>query len=462
MDVCVESVVLTPAIEAMQECGASAEETEEKDRGAETPRTGDNPADSSKTKTPQTETAAEKNPWSAWAWLGLCKTPTRKIPNIVHVDVDAFFASVEQVLSPRLRGKPVLVGRGCVASASYEAKFLGVHTAMSLREALRVCPKAIVVPGQYEHYADFAERVRRILETYTPAVETAALDDFYLDFAGTERLYPDYEATLRRLQTEIFGRTGLGVSVGAARTKVVASIASRLERPRGFRMVAPGQEEAFLTPLPVEKLHGIGHVHARMLAERGIATIGQLRRVPKAALQAAFGEAIGLQIWERARGLDGREVLLPATPKSVSRETTIEGGTIDTEFLGGLIEYLSERIGSTLREYGKQARTIGLRIRYVDHFSAHQAVRISKPTNDERELLAAAKDLFDKLFTRRVAGRLVGVSVTNLETDRRQNELFDTNAKRRRYFNRAVESVRGRCGREPLVSRTAARQRGPY
>src|SRR5713226_10399977 len=175
-------------------------------------------------------------------------------PKIVHVDVDAFFASVEQVLNPKLRGKPVLVGRGVVASASYEAKSHGVRTAMSFREALRICPKAIVVSGQYEHYADFAERVRRILETYTPAVETAALDDFYLDFAGTERLYPDYEAALRRLQAEIRGRTGLSVSVGAARTKVVASIASRLERPRGFRMIAPGDEETFLMPLPVEKL----------------------------------------------------------------------------------------------------------------------------------------------------------------------------------------------------------------
>jgi DNA polymerase-4 len=139
-------------------------------------------------------------------------------------------------------------------------------------------------------------------------------------------------------------------------------------------------------------------------------------------------------------------VLLPSTPKSVSRETTIEGGTIDTEFLGGLIEYLSERIGSTLREYGKQARTIGLRIRYVDHFSAHQTVRLTKPTNDERELLVAAKDLFCKLFTRRVAVRLVGVSVTNLEADRRQNELFDTGANRRWYLNREMDRVRGRYG----------------
>jgi DNA polymerase-4 len=374
----------------------------------------------------------------------MCKNPGPNIPNIVHVDVDAFFASVEQVLSPGLRGKPVLVGRDCVASASYEANSHGVKTAMSFREALRICPNAIVVTAHYEHYADFAERVRRILETYTPAVETAALDDFYLDFAGTERLYPDYEATLRRLQAEVLGRTGLNVSLGAARTKIVASVASRLQRPHGFRMIGYGEEETFLTPLPVKQLHGIGDVHAGILADRGISTIGQLRRVPKPALQAAFGEAVGKQIWERSRGLDGREMLLPSTPKSVSRETAIEDGTIDTEFLGGLIEYLSQRIGSTLREYGKQARTIGLRIRYVDQFSAHQTIRLGKPTNDERELLTAAKVLFGTLFTRRVAIRLVGVKVINLEPDKRQHDLLDTNAPRRWNLNRCLDSVSGR------------------
>ena len=428
MDVCVENVFVAPAIEEINltpaiaevesreasfkpQCGSqdkqvprykAAEQETAAQSPSRDPGASASPAGSS--ETPRTETAAEKNPWSAWAWLGLCRTRTEKnlscsgaaccattkgvrIPNIVHVEVDAFFASVEQVLNPKLRGKPVLVGRGVVASASHEAKFRGVRTAMSFREALRICPKAVVVPGQYEHYAEFAERVRQILETYTPAVETAALDDFYLNFAGTERLYPDYEAMLRRLQAEIFGRTGLNVSVGAARTKVVAAIASRLDGPRGFRMIAPGEEERFLTPLPVEKLHGIGHLHAGALAERGIATIGQLRQVPKPALQAAFGEAIGQQIWQCARGLDGREVL-PSGAKSISREMSIEGGTIDTEFLGGLIEYLSERIG------------------YVDHFSTHQTVRLSKPTNDERELLAAAKELFGKLFARRAAVRM--------------------------------------------------------
>jgi DNA polymerase IV len=451
MNASLENKISTPALEPLrvdvpqgEPASPAVLPTEETNGEA-----GDSPRDSSDKALPQTPPpgpAAEKKPWSDWAWLGLCRTPAPQIPNIVHVGVDAFFASVEQVLNPRLRGKPVLVGQGCVASASYEAKALGVKTAMDVREALRVCSKAIVVPGQYEHYADFAERLRRILETYTPAVETAALDDFYLDFAGTERVYPDYRGTLVRLQMEIFKKTGLGVSIGAAGTKVVASIASRLERPMGFRMVAPGEEEAFLTPLPVGKLHGIGHVHSGALAERGITTIGQLRRVPKAALQAAFGEAVGLQIWERARGLDDREVLRPSTPTSVSRETTIEGGTVDTEFLSRLIEYLSDRVGSTLREYGKQARTLALRLRYVDHFSAHQAVRLSKATNDEREFLVAAKELLAKLFTRRVAVRLAGVAVTNLEADRHQNELFNTAANRRCYLNRGMDRVRGRLG----------------
>src|SRR6266481_6099716 len=317
MDVCVENVFITPAIEAINMIQATAEEKDRaasfdpghghretaagQEAAAQSP-SNDPPSASlpeklgasgtgsasaspaSSPETPQTETAAEKNPWSAWAWLGMCKTSSRKIPNIVHVDVDAFFASVEQVLNPKLRGKPVLVGRGCVASASYEAKFRGVKTAMSFRDALRICPKAIVVPGKYEHYADVAERVRRILETYTPAVETAALDDFYLDFAGTERLYPDYEATLRRVQAEILGRTGLSVSVGAARAKVVASIASRLERPRGFRIVRPGTEGGLVGRVAGGKGQGIGHRHAGAVGERGGTTIGQLRRMPKPVL----------------------------------------------------------------------------------------------------------------------------------------------------------------------------------
>jgi len=367
-------------------------------------------------------------------------------PKIVHVDVDAFFASVEQVLDSRLRDRPVLVGRGVVASASYEAKARGVRTAMSFREARRLCPGAVVVPGQYEHYADYAGRIGRLLGNFTPAVEAAALDDFYLDFTGTDRLYPDFAGTLQRMQQRIFTETGLSVSVGAATSKLVASVASRLNRPRGFRIVLPGAEEEFLAPLEVSKLHGIGHVHAAMLAERGIETIGQLRQVPLAALEATFGEAVGRQLWERARGRDPRAVLAPHEPKSISRETTIEGGTIDLEFLAGLIEYLAERIGNTLRAAGRQARSVALRLRYTDFYSVNRSAKLAPPTNDEKALLAAALEIFRALFTRRVALRFVGVSVTNLEPERRQNELFDARANRRWYLNRGMDAVRGRFG----------------
>ncbi len=371
---------------------------------------------------------------------------TAPAPKIVHVDVDAFFASVEQVLNPRLRGKPVLVGRGVVASASYEAKARGVRTAMSIRDAKRICPSAILVPGQYENYADFGSRVQRVLEEFTPTVEMAALDDFYLDFSGTDRLYPDFPAVLRRMQQRVFAETKLGVSVGAAASKLVASIASRLKRPRGFWIVPPGTEEEFLAPLPVDKIAGIGHAHTVALGERGIHTIRELRAVPRDALIAAFGDAIGAQIYDRARGRDLREVRAPAVPKSVSRETTIEAGTIDLEFLGGLLEYLCERVGTTLRGYGRQARTLGVKLRYVDSLSAARATRLAPPTHDEKQLLAAALEVFRALFTRRAALRFIGVSVTHLEPDRRQNELFDMDANRRWYLNRGMDRVRGRYG----------------
>lgn len=285
-----------------------------------------------------------------------------------------------------------------------------------------------------------------ILNDFTPAVEIAALDDFYLDFRGTSRLYPDFPATLARLQQRVFDETGLGVSVGAATSKLVAAVASRLKRPRGFRIIAAGTEQEFLAPLPVEKLHGIGYVHAATLRERGIETIGELRAVPLAALVATFGDVIGGQLFERARGIDPREVLTPPEPKSISRETTIEGGTIDLEFLRGLIEYLAERIGSTLRAAGRQARTVSLRLRYTDAYSAARAARLLPPTNDEKSLLDAALELFQALFTRRVALRFVGLGVANLEPDRRQNELFDIEVNRRWYLNRGVDSVRGRFG----------------
>ncbi|HXM96844.1 MAG TPA: DNA polymerase IV [Candidatus Dormibacteraeota bacterium] len=376
-------------------------------------------------------------------WFGFSKSRTGKIANIVHVNLDGFFASVEQVLNPKLRSKPVLVGPGVVVATSYEAKLCGVKIGMTFREALSICPEAIIVPADYACYADFAERVRSILESYTPVVETGNQDDFYLDFAGVEDLYPDYEGTLRRMQYEILCRTGLSVSIGAGRTKVVASTASRLHRRSGLQLVAPGEEEAFLRPLPTEKIHGIGQVHSAMLAKRAITTVGELRRVPKSALQAVFGDAIGKQIWERALGLDGNELRQRSSSECISREATIEGGDFDRERLAGLIRYLSKRVGSALCENGKHAHTVGLRVRYVDDFSVYEVVRI-RPSSDEREILDAAGSLFAKLCTRRVPVGLIGVTAKHFDAYQSPQALADKDGQP--YLGCGINSVSGGYG----------------
>jgi len=390
--------------------------------------------------------AEEKRSWFPTRWLGPGQNARgRESTAHVHVDVDAFFASVEQVLNPKLRGKPVLVGRGVVASASYEAKFRGVKTAMSFRDALRICPKAIVVPGQYEHYADFAERVRRILEAYTPAVETAALDDFYLDFAGTgtpvSRLRSHAEAAAsgnpRQNRLERFRRRRAHQGGGLDRFPAGAS--PRLPHRES------GEEELFLAPLPVEKLHGIGHIHAAALAEprrrhhRPIAPDSQARA------DRRVWRAVGQQIWERAAASMAARCCcprlqnpFPAKPPSKAAPLTPNSSAACWN-ISASASADPARIRQAGVHPGRAPALCGPFLRAPDHAPG-------AATNDERELLAAARELFTKLFTRRVAIRHVGISVMNLEMDRRQNELFDTDANRRWYLNREVDRVRGRYG----------------
>jgi DNA polymerase IV len=378
-------------------------------------------------------------------WFGFKRSRTSKIPNIVHVNLEGFFASVEQVLNRKLRRKPVLVGPGIVASASYEAKLCSVKIGMTFPDALRICPTAITVSGEYDAYADFAERVRGILESHTSAVESGSQDDFFLDFAGGARRYPDYPGTLRRMQCEILGRTGLSVSIGAGRSKVVAATASQLQLPSGLRVVVPGEEEAFLAPLPAEKIYGIGPVYGATLVEHGVATVGELCQVPKPALQALFGEAIGKQIWERARGLDGKGLPERASAEFISRETTVEGSGVDREFFATLIRYLGKRVSSALRENGKQAHAVGLRVRYVNDFSAHESVRIHA-TSDEGKILDAANELFTKLWTRGLPLRLISVTTKCVDDCKRLGELESKEATDHAYPGDGVNSVNGDYG----------------
>jgi DNA polymerase IV len=340
-------------------------------------------------------------------------------PRLVHVRVHGFFAAVEQARRPKLCGKPVLVGDGVVISASYEARFFGVWCGMPIVQALALCPNAVVLPGRYDRYAECAERVRAIIETFTPAIEPDAHHGFYLDFAGAEHVWQDFPGTLRRMQLEILKRSGLSVSLGAGKTRVIAALASRIEEPRGLRIVECGTEDALLGSLRVEALDGIGDIDANELCKRGISTMAELRRVPLASLEFAYGRVLGRQIWESSRGVDVRDALwttgLPSLSNpSLARRIYIEGGTVDAHYLGSLAGYLCKRVSSALFDASFQTHTVGLRIRYVDHFSASQTWKFSCSSNQDGELAAVVHGLLRKLFTRRVAVQSLKVTAGGL------------------------------------------------
>ena len=341
------------------------------------------------------------------------------VPSFVHVRVDGFFAAVEQAMRPKLYGKPVLVGDGVVISASYEARLFGVWSGMPVVQALALCPNAVVLPGRYDQYAGCAECVRAIIETFTPAIEADAYHGFYLDFAGAEHVWQDFPGTLRRMQLEILKHAGLSVSVGAGKTRVIASLASRIEEPRGLRMVQCGTEDAFLGSLRVEALDGIGGIDAGELRKRGISTMAELRRVPLASLESAYGRVLGRHIWKSSRGVDVRDALwttgLPSLSNmSLARRIYIEGGTVDADYLGSLAEYLCKRVSLALFDAGYQTRTVGLRIRYVHHFSASQTSKFSCSSNQDGELVAVVDGLLRELFTRRVAVQSLEVTAEGL------------------------------------------------
>jgi len=336
---------------------------------------------------------------------------TGPVPSVVHVSLDSFFASVEQSLNPKLQGRPVLVGRKALASFSTEARMMGVRPRMTTAEALALCPNAVVLPGRYNKYAEYAEKVRQILQTYTPAVETGSRDGFYLDFGKTNLIDRDFRGTLLRLQRDVFEQTGLSVSLGAAGTRVVAEIASQIDGPRGFRIVPLIAEAEFIAPLPIDRLPGLGTRHTSLLAASDVHTIAALRRVPRQALMAAFGEMLGERIWNAARGRDFSDKLLAAQRSPISRETTIEGGTIDPEHLQQMIGYLCDRVSATLHESSVEARSVGLDIAYVDQYSAKQSLRLLMPTAVSLDLQEAARNLCKNLFTRPVKVHRVRIEV---------------------------------------------------
>lgn len=380
----------------------------------------------------------------------MTETVKQSVRTIFHIDLDAFFVTVEQVLNPSLRNKPVIVGgrpggRGVVASASYECRKFGVHAAMPLARAQKLCPQAIFLTGNYRKYAEFSDKFMSILSDYSPSMESGGLDEAYLDVTGCENfgLWRNLALTIKeRIKKE----TGLVASVGIAPCKVVAKVASDLSKPDGLIEVLPGQEKNFLAPLAVQKLPGVGDKTAKILKSAGIETIGQLAEMPLELFRSRYGEGM-LWLREHARGIDNSPVETRGEAKSISRETTFEKDTMDTGFLKATLRYFAEKLGADLRESNKKARTVTLKLRYTDFVTVNRSVTLREAMNLDDAVFQSGVSLLEKTLGKKFKPvRLIGLEVSNLVAGETQLGLFDADVKRLEKVDRAVDYIRDKYG----------------
>lgn len=372
---------------------------------------------------------------------------------IIHVDMDAFYASVEQRDRPETRGRPVVVGadprgRGVVSAASYEARRFGVHSAMPIGRAFRLCPEGVFLPVDMEKYAAVSREIMGILDGFTPLVEPLSIDEAFLDVTASRALHGDGPAIARAIKAKIRAQVELAASVGVASNKFVAKVASELEKPDGLVVVQPGREAEFLAPLPVFRLWGVGKVTGAELDAMGIRTIGQLALVPPAHLEARFGRH-GLDLLALARGLDDRVVEPDAAPKSVGAEETFERDTDDVELLRATLREQSERVGRELRAEGYAGRTVTLKLRFAD-FSTITRAHTADPTQDGLSIFRAVDTLLSRVRLSQ-AVRLIGVSVSGLGPARAgQLSLLEPDALRRERLAQAVDRLASRFGEKAI------------
>jgi len=379
---------------------------------------------------------------------------------VLHVDIDAFFASIEQLRDPRLRGRPVIVGAGVIASCSYEARRYGLRAGMSLSEAKRLCPDATILDGHAQTYRCFAERIFECCREVAPSVETY-LDEAYCDLSGTERLHGDLRATGARLRAHIHDTTGLTVTCGIGPNRMLAKLIGKTVKPDGLACIAQHEADAFLVDRPIEQLAGVGHAHAKTLRSMNIRTIGALRPLSVETLTALFG-APGRMLFERCRGRDTAVVTEREIPLSISRETSFHRATADRAEVDGMLEYLVGRACRAARELDIQPRTVSVRLRYADGEGDERARTMPLPSATDPVVLAPALDTLHRLFTRRVALHLVGVTLSNFSSHlAEQGSLFDeAEAGRTHALYRAFDGVRESYGHGALVSGRALHLKG--
>ena len=370
---------------------------------------------------------------------------------ILHVDMDAFFVSVELLARPELRGKPVVVGgrpdqRGVVSAASYEARKYGIHSAMPLRTAGRLCPHAVFLDGHHEKYSEWSDRVASILAKFSPIVEMVSIDEAYLDLAGTERLHGPPLAAADKLLRTITRQTGLPCSGGLATTRLTAKVASDQGKPRGLVWVAPGMEARFLSPLPIRKIPGIGEVTERALRALGIETVEQLAQHSQEKLEKIFGQW-GTALYRKARGGDAYEFLIDVEPKSISHNHTFGEDTSDVPGMESLLSHLSQKACKRLREAGLSTRTLTLTIRYAGFDTYTRAKTLAEPTQLDTDIFAVFLDLFRHHRDPNRKVRLLGVALSHLSHGGQQLDLLEADRREKlEKLTKAADQLRDKFG----------------
>ena len=371
---------------------------------------------------------------------------------ILHADLDAFFASVEQRDDPRLRGRPVIVGAGVVLAASYEAKACGVRTAMSGRQALRLCPQAIVVRPRMSAYSEASKAVFRVFEDTTPLVEGLSIDEAFLDTRGMERLAGAPAEIAARLRRDVRERVGLPITVGVARTKFLAKVASAVAKPDGLLVVPPDRELAFLHPLPVERLWGVGPVTAGRLHRLGITTVAQVAGFPEGALVTVLGRAAGRHLHALAHNRDPRPVERRRRRRSIGSQRALGRRPRSAEELDSVLIGLADRVTRRMRAAGRRGRTVVLRLRFDDFSRATRSQTMLRPTAETQSILAAARDLLGAASPEigRRGLTLIGIAVTNLGDERTLQEELPLWAPGWSALDAALDEVRDRYGADAI------------
>ncbi len=374
---------------------------------------------------------------------------------IMHIDMDAFFAAIEQRDNPELKGKPVIVGgtiesRGVVSTASYEARKYGVHSAMSMTEAHRRCPDGIYLPVDMQKYRSVSRQIMEIFHRFTPEVEALSLDEAFLDVTGSQKLFGSVEAIGKEIKRSIREELQLTASVGLSYNKFLAKLASDLDKPDGFYQILPEELEEKVWPLSIRRMMGVGSKTAQMLEQMGVTNIGQLAQMQVGLLEHLLGKQ-GVVMHEVANGVDPRKVEPVRESKSVGRETTFPQDICEQYLLETILFTLADDVCHTLRSSGLKGKTVSIKIRYPDFHSITRAVTLEQYTSSFEPVFAAVQQLMEHNYKDGTAVRLIGVTVSNLKKDDQiveQQDLFGDNKmqERQNELNKVMDQINGKYG----------------